>query len=113
MFVLAVLLKAKIALRACCKKEAVRPHRERKRKRWRCDNSEGTARTCDGSAVISYEIANSKCLTWPLAAPLRLAARSLFARGPIRRMIRVIAVGPLASASAYIERHMAWTKVTR
>jgi hypothetical protein len=42
-----------------------------------------------------------------------LAARSLFARGPTRRMIRVIAVGPLASGSAYIERHMAWTKVNR
>jgi len=27
------------------------PHRESKRKRWRCDNSEGTARTCDGSAT--------------------------------------------------------------
>jgi hypothetical protein len=42
-----------------------------------------------------------------------LAARSLFARGPRLRMIRVIAVAPLASASAYIERHMGWTKVIR
>jgi hypothetical protein len=38
-----------------------------------------------------------------------LAARSLFARGPTQQMIRVIAVAPLASASAYIERYMAWT----
>jgi hypothetical protein len=37
-----------------------------------------------------------------------LAARSLFARGPTQQMIRVIAVAPLASASAYIERYMAW-----
>jgi len=28
--------------------------------------------------------------------------------GPTRRVIRVIAVAPLASASAYIERYMAW-----
>jgi hypothetical protein len=28
-------------------------------------------------------------------------------------MIRVIAVAPLASASAYIERYMGWTKVIR
>ena len=38
-----------------------------------------------------------------------VGAWSLFARGPTRRMIRVIAVAPLASASAYIERYMAWT----
>jgi hypothetical protein len=38
-----------------------------------------------------------------------LAARSLFARAPTQQMIRVIAVAPLASASAYIERYMAWT----
>jgi hypothetical protein len=42
-----------------------------------------------------------------------LAARSPFARGPIQRMIRVIAVAPLASASAYIERYMGGTKVIR
>jgi hypothetical protein len=48
-----------------------------------------------------------------LAAPSWLAARSFFARGPTQRMICVIAVAPLASVSAYIERHMAWTKVTR
>src|SRR5262249_9058933 len=65
MFFLSVLLETKIFLRASCKKEAVRPHRERKRKRWRCDNSEGTARTFDGSATSGWEIANSKCLTWP------------------------------------------------
>ena len=36
-----------------------------------------------------------------------LAARSLFARAPTQQMIRVIAVAPLASPSAYIERYMA------
>src|SRR5262249_10258979 len=50
-FFSSVLLETKIFLRASCKKEAIRPHRERKRKGWRCDNSEGTARTCDGSAT--------------------------------------------------------------
>jgi hypothetical protein len=35
------------------------------------------------------------------------AARNLFARGATQRMIRVIAVGSLASGSAYIERYMA------
>jgi hypothetical protein len=40
-------------LLACMLQErAGRPHRERKRKRWRCDNSKGTARTCDRSATI-------------------------------------------------------------
>src|SRR6516164_8412963 len=90
MFFLSVLLETK---KSSCvhvaRSGAVRPHRESKRKRWRCDNSEGTARTCDGSATIGSEIANSKCLTWPLAAPSSLAARSLFAPGPTRPMIRV------------------------
>jgi hypothetical protein len=41
------------------------------------------------------------------------AARSLFARGPIRQMIRVIAVVSASSGSAHVERHMGRQKVIR
>src|SRR5215471_20752985 len=48
MFLVSVLSKIKLVLPRMLQERAVRPHRERKRKRWRCDNSKGTARTCDG-----------------------------------------------------------------
>ena len=50
--VLGVGIKNKTLLARMLQERAVTPHRERKRKRWRCDNSKGTARTCDGSATI-------------------------------------------------------------
>ena len=46
------IVKNKTLLARMLQERAVTPHRERKRKRWRCDNSKGTARTCDGSATI-------------------------------------------------------------
>jgi hypothetical protein len=46
------IVKSKTLLARMLQERAVTPHRERKRKRWRCDNSKGTARTCDGSATI-------------------------------------------------------------
>jgi hypothetical protein len=46
------IVKNKTLLACMLQKGAVTPHRERKRKRWRCHNSKGTARTCDGSATI-------------------------------------------------------------
>jgi hypothetical protein len=46
------IVKNKTLLARMLQERAVTPHRERKRKRWRCDNNKGTARTWDGSATI-------------------------------------------------------------